>query len=293
MAHLHVSTLFKSSLTSVADVSCGQPASPCGGEELAPAHQLVFVRRGVWMKHSGAGGKRTLVAEPAHVLFLNCDEPYRVSHPVAGGDECTALDFSRETVAHVAGRYDVRCADRVGGPFHITHAPLTPHAAMRLRTLRRGLHAEHADALAIQEVALGVLDSAVRDGFAAVGVRPTTKRTETLRQRRQLVEHTKLVLASAPGAAHSLAQLACDVHSSPFHLTRVFREITGLPVHQYLLRLRLTLALERIEKGEQHLSALALDLGFSSHSHLSSAFRRTFGLTPTAFIRAEELSPEF
>jgi AraC-like DNA-binding protein len=31
------------------------------------------------------------------------------------------------------------------------------------------------------------------------------------------------------------------------------------------------------------LTALALDLGFSSHSHFSAVFRRTFGLTPSRF----------
>jgi AraC-like DNA-binding protein len=31
------------------------------------------------------------------------------------------------------------------------------------------------------------------------------------------------------------------------------------------------------------LTALAFDLGFSSHSHFSAAFRRAFGCTPSAF----------
>jgi hypothetical protein len=39
-----------------------------------------------------------LVAEPVHALFLNRGEPYRVSHPITGGDECTVLDFRRDSV---------------------------------------------------------------------------------------------------------------------------------------------------------------------------------------------------
>lgn len=34
------------------------------------------------------------------------------------------------------------------------------------------------------------------------------------------------------------------------------------------------------------MSALALDLGFSSHSHFSSAFKQAYGRTPTAFRRS-------
>jgi hypothetical protein len=43
------------------------------------------------------------------------------------------------------------------------------------------------------------------------------------------------------------------------------------------------LALERLMDGEPNLSALACDLGFTSHSHLTSVFRRTFGTTPSGF----------
>jgi AraC-like DNA-binding protein len=71
------------------------------------------------------------------------------------------------------------------------------------------------------------------------------------------------------------------VHASPFHLARVFRERAGVPVHRYLTRLRLRAALERLSDGADDLTALALDLGFSSHSHFTDAFRREFGRSPS------------
>ena len=36
----------------------------------------------------------------------------------------------------------------------------------------------------------------------------------------------------------------------------------------------------------EDVSALALDLGFSSHSHFTAAFRQAYGRTPTGFRRA-------
>ena len=62
-------------------------------------------------------------------------------------------------------------------------------------------------------------------------------------------------------------------------------QAVGAPVHQYLLRLRLAVALDRLDGGERNLSALALDLGFSSHSHFTTAFRRHYGLVPSALGR--------
>ena len=54
-------------------------------------------------------------------------------------------------------------------------------------------------------------------------------------------------------------------------------------VHAYRAKLRLRASLELLEAGAVDLSALAGDLGYSSHSHFSAAFRREFGVTPSAF----------
>ena len=86
----------------------------------------------------------------------------------------------------------------------------------------------------------------------------------------------------APGAPHRLATIGAALGVSPYHVAHVFREQTGLSVHRYLLRLRLAVALDLLAGGATNLSALALDLGFSSHSHFSSVFRRTTGLSPAA-----------
>jgi AraC-like DNA-binding protein len=78
----------------------------------------------------------------------------------------------------------------------------------------------------------------------------------------------------------SLAEVARAVHYSPYHLARLFRREVGVPIHRYRSRLRLGAALERLAEGADDLTALALDLGYSSHSHFSNAFRRAFGIPP-------------
>ena len=55
-----------------------------------------------------------------------------------------------------------------------------------------------------------------------------------------------------------------------------------MSMHQYRSRLRLRTALERIHEGASDLTRLALELGYSSHSHITEAFRRAFGLVPSA-----------
>ena len=48
------------------------------------------------------------------------------------------------------------------------------------------------------------------------------------------------------------------------------------------MQLRLTAAARIILDGCDDLTALALDLGFSSHSHFTDAFRRRFGMAPSS-----------
>jgi AraC-like DNA-binding protein len=82
----------------------------------------------------------------------------------------------------------------------------------------------------------------------------------------------------------SLGEVAGRLHTSEFHLARLFRAHTGFTLHGYRNQLRLRLALERIP-AEDDLTALAHELGFSSHSHFTDAFRALFG-APPAEVRA-------
>jgi AraC-like DNA-binding protein len=93
---------------------------------------------------------------------------------------------------------------------------------------------------------------------------------------------TRLLLATRFTEDLTLDDISRLVHCSAFHLARIFRRETGLSIHQYRHRLRLHTALDRIHAGANDLTGLALDLGFSSHSHFTEAFHRAFGLSPSA-----------
>jgi len=79
--------------------------------------------------------------------------------------------------------------------------------------------------------------------------------------------------------------VARAVDASPAYLTDVFRCCEGLPLYRYVLQARLARALVELPHADD-LTALALDLGFSSHSHFTAAFRRAFAFTPSQFRAA-------
>nr|MDP2191606.1 helix-turn-helix transcriptional regulator [Rhodoferax sp.] len=105
--------------------------------------------------------------------------------------------------------------------------------------------------------------------------------------------------AAVQRAQHFMAERTADTHAarwtlndvadaaccSLFHLARSFRKHTGLSLHGYRQRLRLAAALQRLEEGERDIAALAHELGYSSQSHLGSAFMREIGVTPASARR--------
>jgi len=100
--------------------------------------------------------------------------------------------------------------------------------------------------------------------------------------RQKLVDRAKLVLSSNLERRWTLAEIGGAVGVSPVYLTQVFRQVEGLPLYRYQLQLRLARALDLLDNCSD-LTGLALDLGFSSYSHFSTAFKQAYGLTPSAF----------
>lgn len=97
------------------------------------------------------------------------------------------------------------------------------------------------------------------------------------------IEHVKFVLSQSQTRV-SLRQIAADLGWTPYHLSRVFRDVTGFSMTQYRQQLRLRMAFERIIAAG-NLYEIANDLGFADQSHFTRTFRRVFGAAPGAFRR--------
>lgn len=89
-------------------------------------------------------------------------------------------------------------------------------------------------------------------------------------------------LIGAGGLRLSLTEIAEQVKASPNYLTAAFRRCEGITIARYQRRLRLSRALHELPRADD-LAALALDLGFSSHAHFSSAFSAAFGESPSQY----------
>lgn len=83
----------------------------------------------------------------------------------------------------------------------------------------------------------------------------------------------------------SLSTIAEAVGRHEIHLAREFRRHFGAPVGAYQRRLRIEHAAILLCDPRRSLSEIALDCGFSSHSHLCREFKAQMGLTPSGYRR--------
>ena len=90
----------------------------------------------------------------------------------------------------------------------------------------------------------------------------------------------------------STADLARACSLSVSHFARAFRQTTGLPPHQWLLRRRIDEAHTLLRDARISLAELARACGFADQSHFTKVYTRLRGISPGAWRRQQEIAPK-
>jgi len=274
MSDLHAHRLLITDTLAVCDVTCAGTCRHESAEECANETQVVFPYSGVYVRHVG---NTATVAEANHVLLFNKDEPYRVSHPIAGGDANLSVRVNE------ASLHELAPASYLNGA----------SAAFNRTSLRVDARAQALAALVRHQLEYGVIETLEAETLTLTLVRRalgerTSHASSATTGRKKLVDRAKLVLASDLGRRWTLAEVAAEIGGvSPVYLTQMFQQVEGLPLYRYQLQLRLARALDLLARAAD-LTALGLDLGFSSYSHFSAAFKRAYTQTPAEFQRSTQ-----
>ena len=239
---------------------------------------FVFPRESVWIQHDG---DVPFVADANTVTYYNRGQVYSRHKLSARGDYCEWFAVAPDAVAETRAAHEPAVVDRRDAPFRFSHGPSDAESYLRQRLVFEHVSQEpRADRLFVEEAVLSILADVTALAYAHQGVKPRVRS----RQRRDvdLVEAARDVIARRFRDNLSLSDIAREVESSVFHLARVFKVRTGFTLHAYRNQLRLRSALDRLTVANVDLVEIALDLGFSSHSHFTETFRRSFGKTPSA-----------
>lgn len=277
--------LYGSSLLTVSGYCCQACRGGPAAEEQSGTNNIVLMRHGAFSKHLG---RRTVTADVNQVVFFSKESTYRVSHPTDCGDRGTVFALSQSVLNDMIRELDPHIDDHPGQPFPFVTAPCSPRIfglhreiAQRLDFVSEDfLNPLWADVTLLQLIA-EVLETA----FASRDQHSKRRARAGTAGHADRIEAAKVYLATRLGERVTLDDVASAVHTSPFHFARTFRQQAGIPIHRYLTHLRLRNSLERLARGADDIAVLALELGFSSHSHFAETFRREFGLTPSEIRR--------
>lgn len=263
-------TLLDLSVGVVEKLRRGGPCLQPRAEDFCGVFQVCLPYQGLFVWHVAGDA---VVGDSNQVVFVRADEGYRMSTPVAGGYRELVITPRMDVLADIAGTTEARLFEHP--LFHRRSTLVSPALqADRARFLHWASTAPGLDELQADEAVVALLRAALGHDAS----RPHCRSRST----RQLIRRTKEFLQGRLSHRVRLSDAARAVGASPAYLTDTFTRVEGMPLHRYLMHLRLGHALTALPHTDD-LTALALDTGFSSHSHFSAVFRRAFGCTPSAF----------
>ena len=272
--------------------------SPChpSFHDSGPARNCCFVfpRTAVEIQHEN---QPAFAANPNVVTFYNKGQTYLRSAISDDGDRCDWFGMRLDIVQDVVRAFDPTVDAHQHSPFRTTRgwSDANTYLAQR-RLFDQVLRGAAEEPLAIEESVVRLLERVLRDG---VSQEPAARLPSIASRQDEIVRHAELILSERWNERLTLRDIATEVGMSAYHLCRLFLRKTGLGLHQYRQQLRVRWSLERVAEVRMPLVDVALEAGFSSHSHFTSAFRREFGQTPSSVRacpgapKASGLGPQF
>ena len=269
-------TLFESETLQIGLFEARPTSDACGDVERQDRNLLVLPFSGVFSKHDAPG--HHVIGTPSHAVFVAADTPYRVGFPGGIGDRSLTLRFGENLAPEALGGG--------GGSKTLASHGLLPAQAMMLRNLLRArLARREVDEFEIETLGLDLLNLSLTSlRTEAQPVRPSART-----RRMRALARVKQAVAVAPSNRWNIATLAKVANLSPFHLCHMFRDAVGTSIYDYVLHERLARTLDAVLDGDD-LTTVALDAGFTSHSHFTARFRRFFGCTPAALRRSARMA---
>ena len=237
---------------------------------------FVFPRTAVEIQHEH---ERAFIGNPNVVTFYNKGQAYVRNAISPEGDRCDWFGINLELAQDVVRSFEPAFESRPERPFRFTRGWSDPQTYLMQRQLFELLaKGSFVEPLLVEETVVTLLERVVRTAYGE----PFPRRSQSkFMDQREVVHRVERVLSERWGEDLTLQTIARQVRMSVYHLCRMFRRATGTTLHQYRQNLRLRWSLEGVIESSRPLVDIALDAGFSSHSHFTSTFHRQFAQTPS------------
>jgi AraC-like DNA-binding protein len=112
---------------------------------------------------------------------------------------------------------------------------------------------------------------------------PTGMRESTRQARLAIFRAAAEIVASEFAQPLTIEDVAVRVAVSPRQLQRIFTEVRGVGFRTYLAGIRMSRAAELLAQTQLPVKEVAQRVGYRDHSQFSKAFKRLYGVSPSAF----------
>ena len=281
-------------MTLRASLTTPDGAGPSGGLAAQGPVTLVDLQT-VWIRHQALAPFRLEYdgRRPMMIFLFSPARPARGGPAVPRGVFSVLLPGqprsleSAGSVETLAMAFDLPAAcSKVKSPDAALLRGADPGVRALAHEIRRVLLSEGDQA---RDYLAGLADTLVTRALQVSGAEPPRRRRPDLApfNLRRVQEHIDSRLAERI----TVEELASVAGLSRGYFSRAFHAATGESPHQFILTRRLSEARQRLEAGADDLALLAVQTGFSSHAHLTTAFGHAFGLTPQAYRRRQLAGP--
>ena len=254
---------------SVHEVVCRSGPSDKPFQERHEGFSISAVVEGSFTYRSDAGHG---LLYPGALLLGNNGSCFECGHRHGVGDRCISLNVYEEQFSEVAAAATSTSRFRFSAP-SLSPSPKALPIIAQMEALSCA-----PSSLRSEELALRLIERviALMTGDRQTPAAPTGRET------RRVIEAIRLVESDAARPLE-LKEMAAVAGMSKYHFLRVFRRLTGVTPHRYLISARLRRAALALASSRRPVIAVALDAGFGDLSTFNKTFRAVFGLTPTQY----------
>jgi signal transduction histidine kinase/DNA-binding response OmpR family regulator/ligand-binding sensor domain-containing protein len=181
---------------------------------------------------------------------------------------------------------------------HIPVVMLTSKAAVanRLEGLEKGADAFLAKPFDMDELHM-VINNLISKNLRLKGKYSGTQQQKDKVEEKQvkgndemLMERImKVVNDHMDDSEFNVDMLTKEVGISRAQLHRKMKDMTGLPVSEFIRNIRLEQAVRLLEEQKINVTQVAYSVGFSNLAHFSTVFRKQFGVSPTEYLEQKGL----
>ncbi len=254
---------------SVSEFICTAGRGERAFEERHAGFSFAAVVEGTFNYH-GDTGRAAL--SPGAMLLGNAGACYSCGHDHGRGDRCIALNVADALFMEVAASH----AGTSGFRFPVAAAIAAGSALPAFLQLQ--LWQEQGETLADEARAIAVIENTLSHISGVVSSAQTIAARDLNRVREAVA-----LIEEAADVALDLATLASTAGMSRYHFLRVFRRVAGVTPYQCLLAARLRRAALALATTAEPVTTIALAAGFGDLSTFNWRFRKTFGMTPSAY----------